>query len=153
MNFFLHINRKLIFILGLVILLFFLLVIFSKQINLMYVKTDIENMSVSKADIEEPKFAINNQSKQIQITAKEGNFLDKNKILLKKNVRFKSNDFIIETERVIFNRNEQTAQSKNKTFFSAENTKISSDGFDIFDKGNKIFFYGNAFVILKWTFS
>ena len=26
---------------------------------------------------------------------------------------------------------------------------ISSDGFDIFDKGNKIFFYGNAFVILK----
>ena len=115
----------------------------------MYVKTDIENMSVSKADIEEPKFAINNQSKQIQITAKEGNFLDKNKILLKKNVRFKSNDFIIETERVIFNRNEQTAQSKNKTFFSAENTTISSDGFDIFDKGNKIFFYGNAFVILK----
>ena len=106
-------------------------------------------MSVSKVDIEEPKFAINNQSKQIHITAEEGNFLGKNKILLKKNVRFKSNDFIIETERVIFNRNEQTAQSKNKTLFSAENTTISSDGFDIFDKGNKIFFYGNAFVILK----
>ena len=115
----------------------------------MNIKSDIKNMSVSKVDIEEPKFAINNQSKQIHITAEEGNFLGKNKILLKKNVRFKSNDFIIETERVIFNRNEQTAQSKNKTLFSAENTTISSDGFDIFDKGNKIFFYGNAFVILK----
>ena len=115
----------------------------------MNIKSDIKNMSVSKVDIEEPKFAINNQSKQIHITAEEGNFLGKNKILLKKNVRFKSNDFIIETERVIFNRNEQTAQSKNKTLFSAENTTISSDGFDMFDKGNKIFFYGNAFVVLK----
>ena len=149
MNFFLHINRKSIFILGLVILIFFLFVIFTKQINLLYIKPDINKMRISNADIEKPKFAINNESKKIYITANEGNFLDKNKILLNKNVRFKSNDFSIETEKVIFNRSEQTAQSKTKTYFKAENTTILSDGFDIFDKGNKIVFYGNSFVILK----
>ena len=149
MNFFLHINRKLIFILGLIILIFFLFVIFTKQINLLYIKPDINKMRISNADIEKPKFAINNESKKIYITANEGNFLDKNKILLNKNVRFKSNDFSIETEKVIFNRSEQTAQSKTKTYFKAENTTISSDGFDIFEKGNKIVFYGNSFVVLK----
>ena len=115
----------------------------------MQIKQDIKKIRVSNADIEYPKFAIKNQSKQIYITANEGNFLDKNKILLNKNVKFKSNDFSIETETVIFNRNEQTAKSDTKTYFSAENTTISSDGFDMFDKGNKIFFYGNAFVVLK----
>ena len=149
MNFFLHINRKLIFILGLVILIFFLFVIFTKQINLLYIKPDINKMRISNADIEKPKFAINNESKKIYITANEGNFLDRNKILLNKNVRFKSNDFSIETEKVIFDRSEQTAQSKTKTYFKAEKTTISSDGFDIFEKGNKIVFYGNSFVILK----
>ena len=149
MNFFLHINRKLIFILGLIILILFLFVIFTKQINLLYIKPDTDKMRISNADIEKPKFAINNETKKIYITANEGNFLDKNKILLNKNVRFKSNDFSIETEKVIFNRSEQTAQSKTKTYFKAENTTISSDGFDIFEKGNKIVFYGNSFVILK----
>ena len=149
MNFFLHINRKLIFILGLVILILFLFVIFTKQINLLYIKPDMNKMRISNADIEKPKFAINSESKKIYITANEGNFLDKNKILLNKNVRFKSNDFSIETEKVIFNRSEQTAQSKTKTYFKAENITISSDGFDIFEKGNKIVFYGNSFVILK----
>jgi len=149
LNFFLHINRKLIFVLGLVILIFFLFVIFTKQINLLYIKPDMNKIRVSNADIERPKFAINNESKKIYITANEGNFLDKNKILLNKNVRFKSNDFSIETEKVIFNRSEQTAQSKTKAYFKAENTTISSDGFDIFEKGNKIVFYGKSFVILK----
>ena len=149
MNFFLHINRKLIFILGLVILIFFLFVIFTKQISLLNIKPEINKIRISNADIEKPKFAINNESKKIFITANEGNFLDKNKILLNKNVRFKSNDFSIETEKVIFNRSEQTAQSKTKTYFKAENITISSDGFDIFEKGNKIVFYGNSFVILK----
>ena len=127
----------------------FLFVIFTKQINLLYIKPDTDKMRISNADIEKPKFAINNETKKIYITANEGNFLDKNKILLNKNVRFKSNDFSIETEKVIFNRSEQTAQSKTKTYFKAENTTISSDGFDIFEKGNKIVFYGNSFVVLK----
>ena len=123
--------------------------IFSKQFN--YKKTELEksDKNLSNADISEPKFAINNKSKKIFITAKEGNFITKNEILLKDNVKFKSNNFSIETDRVIFDRNDQTAKSKTKSVFKSKNTTISSEGFNIYDKGNKIIFHGNSFIILK----
>tara|TARA_Y100000996_G_scaffold361601_1_gene304542 strand:+ start:22 stop:471 length:450 start_codon:yes stop_codon:yes gene_type:complete len=149
LNFFLYINRKLIFFFGLIIFFLFITLIFLKQINL--TNNDIKNFETnfSNADISQPKFSINNKSKKIHITAKEGNFLNKDEILLKENVKFKSNNFSIETEKVIFNRSKQTAQSKTKSLFTAKNTKIYSDGFDIHDKGNKIVFYGKSFVVLK----
>ena len=106
-------------------------------------------MNLPKVDILEPKFAINNDTKKIYITAKEGNFLNKDEILLNKNVKFKSNNFSIETDKVIFNRNKETALSKSKSLFKSKNTTISSDGFNIYDKGNKIIFYGNSFIVLK----
>ena len=152
LNFLLHINRNFIFFVGLSIIIFFSLIIFFKQISLNNIELEISNNTSSNVDITEPKFAINNDSKKILITAKEGNFLNKNEILLQDNVRFKSNDFSIETEEVIFNRNNETAQSKSKSIFKSENTYISSDGFDIFDKGNKIIFYGNSIIVLKWSF-
>ena len=151
MNFFLYINRKLIFLFGITIVFFFLLIIFSKQINLINVQIDVSEKNLSKVDISEPKFAINNETKKIYITAKEGNFLNKNEILLNENVKFKSSDFSIETEKVIFNRNEQTAKSITKSIFKSKNTKILSEGFNIYDKGNKIIFYGNSFIVLKWN--
>ena len=80
----------------------------------------------SNADISQPKFSINNKSKKIHITAKEGNFLNKDEILLKENVKFKSNDFSIETEKVIFNRSEQTAQSKTKSLSVNLSCKLCS---------------------------
>ena len=94
--------------------------------------------------------SINAQATKIFITANEGNFLNNDEILLENNVRFKSNDFSIETENVIFNRTDQTAQSKTRSIFKSENTSISSDGFDIQDKGNVIIFYGKSYLILKW---
>jgi len=152
LNFFLYINRKLIFVFASIIVLVFLLLIFFKQINLTNVDTNTFKKDIPDVDIEQPKFAINNETKKIFITANEGNFLDNNNILLNENVRFKSNDFSIETEKVIFNRTEQTANSTTKSLFKAENTKISSEGFDIFDKGDKIIFYGKSFIVLKWVF-
>ena len=149
MNFFLHINKKIIIFFGLIIVFSFLIIIFSKQINIKNIDLKISQKILSNVDIAEPKFAISNDSRKIHITAKEGNFLNKDEILLKENVKFKSNDFSIETEKVIFNRSEQTAQSKTKSLFTAKNTKIYSDGFDIHDKGNKIVFYGKSFVVLK----
>ncbi len=149
MNFFLYINRKLIFFSGVIISFFFILLVLSKQINLSNDEIKNYETNLSNADISQPKFSINNKSKKIHITAKEGNFLNNDEILLKKDVQFKSNDFSIETDKVIFNRSKQTAQSKTKSLFRAENTTIYSDGFDIYDKGNKIIFYGNSFVILK----
>ena len=149
MNFFLHINRKLIILFGAIIIFLFLVIIFFKQINLNNIIVEDTVKSSSNADISEPKFAINNESKKIYITASQGNFINKDEVLLNENVRFKSNDFSIETEKVIFNRDKQTAKSKTKSMFKSKNATITSDGFNIHDKGNKIIFYGNSYIILK----
>ena len=149
MNFFLHINRKFIILFGAIIIFLFLIIIFFKQINLNNIIIEDTVKSSSNADISEPKFAINNESKKIYITASQGNFINKDEVLLNKNVRFKSNDFSIETEKVIFNRDKQTAKSKTKSMFKSKNATITSDGFNIHDKGNKIIFYGSSYIILK----
>ena len=148
MNSFLHINRKFIILFGAIIIFVFLIIIFFKQINLNNIIEDTV-ISSSNADISEPKFSINNESKKIYITASQGNFINKDEVLLNENVRFKSNDFSIETEKVIFNRDKQTAKSKTKSMFKSKNATITSDGFNIHDNGNKIIFYGNSYIILK----
>ena len=132
-----------------IILFIFLIFIFIKQISTNNEKLKNTRINSTNVDISKPKFAINNETKKIYITAEEGNFLNKNEILLKENVRFKSNDFSIETEEVIFNRDKQTAHSKSKSLFKSKNVTIISDGFNIHDKGNKIIFYGNSNLILK----
>ena len=149
MNFFLHIDRKFIILFGAIVVILFFIIIFYKQININSVVIENTSGDLSNADISEPKFAINNESKKIYITAAQGNFINKDEILLKKNVKFKSNDFSIETEKVIFNRDKQTAKSKTKSMFKSKNTTITSDGFNIHDKGNKIIFYGKSNIILK----
>ena len=149
MNFFLHINRKFIILFGAIIIFLFLIIIFYKQINLNNIVTEDKKNNLSNVDISEPKFAINNESKKIYITASQGNFINKDEVLLNENVKFKSNDFSIETEKVIFNRDKQTAKSKTKSMFKSKNATITSDGFNIHDKGNKIIFYGNSYIILK----
>ena len=120
-----------------------------KQFSLRTIETKNVKIDLSDADISKPKFAINNDSQKIYISALEGNFLNKDEVLLRDNVKFKSNNFIIETEKVIFNRNQQTAHSNTKSLFKSENATISSDGFNIHDKGNKIIFYGKSNIILK----
>ncbi len=149
MNFFLYINRNIFLFSSITIILLFLALIFTKNISVKNINVNNSNSSLSNADISEPRFAINNENKKIFITANEGNFLNSDEILLKNNVRFKSNDFSIETENVIFNRTDQTAQSKTRSLFKSENTLISSDGFDIQDKGNIIIFYGKSYLILR----
>ena len=149
MNFLLYINRKIIIFVGTLIIISFIIFILYKQINLSNVNFEYVKNEFSDADISKPKFAINNETKKIYITAGEGNFLNKDEVLLKDNVKFKSSDFSIETDRVIFNRNKQTAQSKTKSLFKSKNAVIFSNGFNIHDKGNKIIFYGNSNIILK----
>ena len=148
MNFFLYINRK-ILLFSFFILFLLIIAIFTKQISINNDELRKSDLKLANVDISEPKFAINNSSKKIYITAKEGNFLNKDKILLKENVKFQSHDFSIETETVIFDRSKQTAESKTKSLFKSKNSTILSDGFDIHDRGNKIIFYGNSFIVLK----
>ena len=135
--------------LGALAIIFFILIVLYEQTNLNSFRFEDKTNNLSDADISEPKFAINNKTKKIYITASEGNFLNKDEVLLKNNVRFKSNNFSIETDKVVFNRNQQTAQSKTRSLFKSENITISSDGFNIHDKGNKIIFHGNSYIILK----
>ena len=135
--------------LGALAVIFFILIVFYEQTNLNSFRIEEKTNNLSDADISEPKFAINNETKKIYITASEGNFLNKDEVLLRNNVRFKSNNFSIETDKVVFNRNQQTAQSKTRSLFKSENITISSDGFNIHDNGNKIIFHGNSYIILK----
>ena len=109
-----------------------------------------QNLEISNVDIKEPKFAISNSSKKIFVTAREGNYLSENNVILRNDVKFTSENFTIETDNVTFNRKNQTAHSKDKSIFKSKKTVILSEGFDIFDNGNKINFYGNSRVILKW---
>lgn len=149
MNFFLSINRK--YILSLCIFVIIGLLIFIFFRNQLFFETTIETklLKISNADVTKPKFAINRKNKKIFITANQGNFLNKDEILLKNNVKFRSDDFSIETTEVVFDRKNQTAISKNKSYFKANNTTIISEGFDIYDNGNRINFYGKAILKLK----
>tara|TARA_Y200000002_G_scaffold112280_1_gene91908 strand:- start:2111 stop:2491 length:381 start_codon:yes stop_codon:yes gene_type:complete len=126
-----------------------LFLIFFKYYNSSNKSKSLENDIISKADITEPKFAINGSNQKIVVTAKEGNFVGSNKVLLKTNVKFQSNKFIIETNNVIFDRKNQTAISHTASKFNSENTEILSEGFDIYDNGSKIKFFGNAKIILE----
>tara|TARA_B100000579_G_C22096869_1_gene517065 strand:- start:13 stop:462 length:450 start_codon:yes stop_codon:yes gene_type:complete len=149
LNFLLSLNKK--YILTLSILFFISLFLFLIFRYLYQAETNeqVYTNIVSNIDITEPKFAINRDDEKIFVSAKEGNFIDTNKILLKKEVLFKSNNFIIETEKVIFDRKEQTATTKTNSIFKSKNTIISSEGFDIYDNGSKIKFTGFAMVTLK----
>ena len=149
MNFFLYINRKLLLLFSFTIASTFVIFIFSKQYSLRNINLEKAEIKISNGDISEPKFAINNDSEKIIVTAKEGNFINKNEILLNEDVRFKSNDFSIETQKVVFNRKKQSAYSDTKSIFKSKNTIISSEGFNIFEKGNKIIFFGNSYIVLK----
>ncbi len=150
MNYLLSVNK--IYLLIISFLLFFTFLIF---ISLKYFKyfdetKIVDSEIISKVDITEPKFAINGSTQKIVVTAKEGNFVGTNKVLLNKDVKFQSKKFIIRTSNVIFDRENQTAISNTNSKFSAKNTEILAEGFDIYDNGDKIKFFGNATIILEW---
>ena len=148
MNYLLSLNKKLVIFVSLDLSFFFVLFFLGKFY--LTINNDSELViEILDADIIEPKFAINNIDEKIFVTANEGNFIDKDNILLKKDVKFKSKNFSIESDNVIFNRKEQTAKSNNNSKFKSQKTTIYSEGFDIYDKGNKINFNGNVKLVLK----
>ena len=149
MNYLLSINKSYILLISFLLFIAFLFFIFFKYYNSSIKSKSKENDIISKSDITEPKFAINGSNQNIVVTAKEGNFVGSNKVLLKRNVKFQSSKFIIETNNVIFDRKNQTAISYTPSKFNSENTEILSEGFDIYDNGNKIKFFGNAKIILE----
>ena len=149
MNFLLSFSSKKILLLSLItILIFTLLILFQFYLFSKNNKVD-KIVNISKSDITQPKFSINNEKEKIIVTANEGSFINNDKIMLMENVKFSSNQFTIKSDNVTFDRKQQTAQSMEKSIFRSKNTIITSEGFNIYDNGNKINFYGNTKIILK----
>ena len=149
MNYLLSLNKKTILILSLIFITFVFLVFFFKYFQLTLKNNDFVEISSSESDIIKPKFSINSENQKIAVTAKEGNFISENKILLKKNVIFRSKKFKIMSDVVVFDKKYLTASSSQKSKFIAKKTSIVSNGFEIFDNGNKINFNGKTILIIK----
>ena len=149
MNFLLSLNKKIFLILSFIfiifILSFFLLNFIETTDN--FQKKIVINEKTS--DISEPKFSINSKEQKISVTAKEGNFITEDEIVLEKNVIFKSNKFKIYTDNVVFNKKTFVASSQDESKFISNNTSIDSAGFDIIENGNIINFKGKTKLVLK----
>ena len=149
MNYLLSLNKKTILILSLIFITFVFFVFFFKYFQLTLKNNDFVEISSSESDIIKPKFTINNENQKIAVTAKEGNFISESKILLKKDVIFRSKKFKIMSDDVVFDKKYLTASSSQKSKFIAKKTSIVSNGFEIIDNGNKINFNGKTILILK----
>ena len=149
MNFLLSLNKKIFLILSFIFIIFilsFVLLNFIETTNNFQKKIVINEKT---SDISEPKFSINSKEQKISVTAKEGNFLTEDEIVLEKDVIFKSNKFKIYTDNVVFNKKTFVASSQDESKFISNNTSIDSAGFDIIENGNIINFKGKTKLVLK----
>ena len=112
-------------------------------------KETILNEEKSSFDVANPSFTINNNDKKISVKAEKGKFLSKDLILLEDNVTFKSTQFKLLTDKVIFDQKNQTAESKISSKFESDNTKVISEGFRITNNGNIILFDGKTILTLN----
>ena len=132
------------------IIILFLSILLLQKIQIQKFEGNIKKISIeSYYDIIKPKFTINNEKQNISVTANQGNFVNKDQVLLKDNVLFESNKFKIFTEEVLFNKKNQTAKSFHDSLFISDSTKIKAEGFDIIEKGNIIQFNGKTSIILS----
>ena len=148
MNNFLRINKKTLLIFLIAISAIFLITIYFKKIKIEEI--NLEKITINpKFDIINPAFTINNKKDTIAITAKAGNFLTKDLVLLKNNVYFNSKNFKIFSDEVTFDRKTQIANSKKNSRFESDGTEIISEGFSILQQGDIILFSGKTSLVLK----
>tara|TARA_Y100000590_G_C15167665_1_gene806121 strand:+ start:73 stop:537 length:465 start_codon:yes stop_codon:yes gene_type:complete len=148
LNNLLKLNKNLLLLILLIItVIFFFIIIFQ---NFSKVDTSIVERKINKNyDITNPIFTIKNSDGKISVKAKKGNFLSEDEILLEENVVFKSPKFELTSSSVIFNHKNQTATSEYESKFNTNDTIIVSEGFEITDDGNIIFFNGKTSLIMK----
>ena len=148
MNHLLQLNKSLVLIFLVFLTIISLIFFFLKNEILLKSEIEFDTISNNSFDILNPKFTINNENEIITVQAKNGNFLNQNNIVLENDVVFKSDKFKIYSSKVLFDKKNQTAYSKNDSTFVSEGTTIKSKGFEIIDKGNTIQFYGKTKIIL-----
>ncbi len=148
MNILLQINKKFL-LLTLVLITFLFLIIYIVNSDQETTNSIVENKNDPSFDIINPSFTINNEKDKISVKAEEGNFLGNDLILLEKNVIFKSSNFKLTSEKVIFNQKNEEAKSDQSSKFISEGTIIRSEGFKIAENGNIILFNGKTKLILE----
>jgi len=149
LNFLLSLNRKIFLLFSFVFILLILIVFLLNSIETNDNSQNKITLDEQTSDISEPKFSINSKEQKISVTAKEGNFLTEDEIVLEKNVIFKSNKFKIYTDNVVFNKKTLVASSQDMSKFISNNMSIDSAGYDIIENGNIINFKGKTKLVLK----
>ena len=143
MNKLLQVNKKLLLFLLLGIIVIFIATIILNKTDISLNQTIKKKSTGPNFDIINPSFTINNKQK-ISVKAEKGNFISDQKILLENNVMFKSSKFKIQTNKAIYNKLNQEVNSNELTRFQSEGTMIISEGFEITENGNIIFFNGRT---------
>ena len=149
MNFLLQINKNIILLVICILTILFSYIIFIKIDKKNHKKFSFNIDPKTSYDILKPKFIINNSKEIINISANEGNFINENEVLLQNDVLFESNKFKIFSNNVLFDKTNQTANSKSDSTFVSKKTKIKSKGFNIVDRGNIIEFKGKTNLTLS----
>ena len=142
MNILFKINPKLlisILFVIFIILFYFLYIQFS-------IKDTQQQIDYGKsADIVNPKFVKQkNNKEQIEVIAKKASFLSETKMFLEGNVKYQSDEFTLESDNVSFDQISFDAISNDNTIFKSEKINITSEGFQILQKGTKITFSGKS---------
>ena len=136
----------------LILLLFLLIVLICfflyRQIFEGKVKTKI-NYEVD-ADIVNPKFIKEKINKDyLEVLAKKASFINESEMFLEGEVKYTSNNFTLESDKVNFDKNNFDAYSNEKTSFFSEKVSIKSQGFTVGDKGDIISFKGKSSLIIE----
>jgi len=142
LNKLLHVSKNLLLFILLAIILIFIITTILNNTKVPSNET-VQKSKEPNFDIINPSFTINNEQK-ISVKAKRGNFISDQKILLENNVIIKSSKFKLKTSKMTFNQHNQTAESKELSRFQSKGTVIVSEGFEITENGNKIFFNGKT---------
>tara|TARA_B100001123_G_C15299494_1_gene1020508 strand:+ start:1459 stop:1902 length:444 start_codon:yes stop_codon:yes gene_type:complete len=101
-------------------------------------------------DIVNPKFIKDKKNKdQLKVTANKAIFLSDRKILLDGEVKYASNNFTLESNKVNFDKINFDANSEENTLFISEKVSIKSEGFNVENKGNDILFIGKSKLEIK----
>ena len=102
------------------------------------------------ADIINPKFIKEKINKDhLEVLAKKASFLTETKIFLEGSVKYTSDNFILESDKVSFDKNSFNAFSDEKTSFVSKKVSIKSEGFNVEEAGDKIFFKGKSRLIIQ----
>ena len=149
MNFLFKINLQ-------IYIIFLFLIILSLSFYLYFsFDEEIEKINEFRSDVDiiNPRFTKEKSNKDnLEVIAKKASFISKNRIFLEGDVKFKSSEFILESDMKNFNQVSFDASSEEKTFFKSKKLQITSNGFDVKNKGEIINFKGKSNILIQWKY-